>query len=262
MSPPDGGPEQLRYRPCPSAPSLASVTIVPTTTLVRGARSTHTTIALKMLMAVTGVIFLGYVLLHMYGNLKAFAGHDAYNDYAEHLRTLGEPMLPYAGFLWVLRVVLIVALVLHVWAAWKLALRARRARSVRYRVKRNSSSSPASRLMRWGGLALLLFVVWHLLNFTVGKVNVTGGPTNDPYNLLVDSFATWWLTVIYLLAMVALGMHLWHGVWSAAQTLGVTNNARARRNAKVGGVVAAVVIAGGFALVPLFILAGVITKGA
>jgi succinate dehydrogenase / fumarate reductase, cytochrome b subunit len=238
------------------------VTIVPTTTLVRGARSTHTTIALKMLMAVTGVIFLGYVLLHMYGNLKAFAGHDAYNDYAEHLRTLGEPMLPYAGFLWVLRVVLIVALVLHVWAAWKLALRARRARSVRYRVKRNSSSSPASRLMRWGGLALLLFVVWHLLNFTVGKVNVTGGPTNDPYNLLVDSFATWWLTVIYLLAMVALGMHLWHGVWSAAQTLGVTNNARARRNAKIGGMVAAVLIAGGFALVPLFILAGVITKGA
>ena len=238
------------------------MTIVPTTTLVRGARSTHTTIALKMLMAVTGVIFLGYVLLHMYGNLKAFAGHDAYNDYAEHLRTLGEPMLPYAGFLWVLRVVLIVALVLHVWAAWKLALRARRARSVRYRVKRNSSSSPASRLMRWGGLALLLFVVWHLLNFTVGKVNVTGGPTNDPYNLLVDSFATWWLTVIYLLAMVALGMHLWHGVWSAAQTLGVTNNARARRNAKIGGVVAAVLIAGGFALVPLFILAGVITKGA
>jgi succinate dehydrogenase / fumarate reductase cytochrome b subunit len=238
------------------------VTIVPTTTLVRGARSTHTTIALKMLMAVTGVIFLGYVLLHMYGNLKAFAGHDAYNDYAEHLRTLGEPMLPYAGFLWVLRVVLIVALVLHVWAAWKLTLRARRARSVRYRVKRNSSSSPASRLMRWGGLALLLFVVWHLLNFTVGKVNVTGGPTNDPYNLLVDSFATWWLTVIYLLAMVALGMHLWHGVWSAAQTLGVTNNARARRNAKIGGMVAAVLIAGGFALVPLFILAGVITKGA
>ena len=233
-----------------------------TTTLVRGARSTHTTIAWKMLMAVTGVVFLLYVLLHMYGNLKAFAGHDAYNDYAEHLRTLGEPMLPYAGFLWVLRVVLIVALVLHVWAALKLTLRARRARTVRYQVKKNSASTPSSRMMRWGGLALLLFVIWHLINFTIGKVNVTGGPTNDPYNLLVDSFSTWWLTVIYLLAMVALGMHLWHGVWSAAQTLGVTNNARARRNAKVGGVVAAVVIAGGFALVPIFILVGVITKGA
>ena len=212
-------------------------------------------------MAVTGVVFLLFVLLHMYGNLKAFAGHDAYNDYAEHLRTLGEPMLPYAGFLWVLRVVLIVALVLHVWAALKLTLRARRARTVRYQVKKNLASTLSSRTMRWGGLALLVFVVWHLINFTIGKVNVTGGPTNDPYNLLVDSFSTWWLTVIYLLAMVALGMHLRHGVWSAAQTLGVTNNARARRNAKVGGVVAAVVIAGGFALVPIFILAGVITKG-
>jgi succinate dehydrogenase / fumarate reductase, cytochrome b subunit len=241
---------------------MTSVTVVPTTTLVRGARSTHTTVAWKMLMAVTGVIFLIYVLLHMYGNLKAFAGHDAYNDYAEHLRTLGEPMLPYSGFLWVLRVVLVVALVLHVWAALKLWVRARRARGVRYQVKKNPSSTPGSRFMRWGGLALLLFVIWHLINFTIGKVNVAGGPTNDPYNLLVDSFSTWWLTLIYLLAMVALGLHLWHGVWSAAQTLGVTNNARARRNAKVGGVVAAVVIAGGFALVPLFILAGVITKGA
>jgi succinate dehydrogenase / fumarate reductase, cytochrome b subunit len=235
---------------------------MPSATLVRGARSTRTTIALKMLMAVTGVVMLLFVLVHMYGNLKAFAGHDAYNEYAEHLRTLGEPMLPYSGFLWVLRVVLIVALVLHVWAAFRLTLRARRARTVRYQVKRNPASTVSSRTMRWGGLALLLFLVWHLANFTVGKVNVTGGPTGDPYNLLVDSFATWWLTVIYLLAMVALGLHLWHGVWSAAQTLGVTNNARARRNAKVGGVVAAVVIAGGFALVPIFILAGVITKGA
>ena len=73
--------------------------VAPTTqpALVKGARSTRTTIALKMLMAVSGLIFIGFVLLHMYGNLKAFAGHDAYNDYAEHLRTLGEPMLPYAG---------------------------------------------------------------------------------------------------------------------------------------------------------------------
>ncbi len=245
---------------CRPAPALTSVPTVATTTLVRGVRSTHTTIALKMLMAVSGLLFIVFVLLHMYGNLKAFAGHDAYNDYAEHLRTLGEPMLPYSGFLWVLRVALIVALVVHVWAAVALTVRARRARPVRYAVKKNSASTVSSRVMRWGGVALLLFLVWHLINFTIGKVNVTGRPTTDPYNLLVDSFATWWLTVIYLLAMAALGMHLLHGVWSAAQTLGVTNNAAARRNAKVGGAIAAVVIAGGFALVPIFILAGVITK--
>ena len=237
------------------------MTSVATATLVKDSRSTRSTIALKLLMALSGIIFIAYVLAHMYGNLQAFAGHDAFNEYAHHLRTFGEPMLPHMGLLWVIRVGLIVSLVVHVVCAFALWRRANNARSVKYVVKRNRHSTKASHLMRWGGVTLLLFIAWHLLNFTIGKVNVTGGPTNDPYNLLVDSFSTWWLTVIYLLALLALGLHLWHGVWSAAQTLGVTNNARARRNAKVGGVVAAVVIAGGFALVPLFILAGVITKG-
>jgi succinate dehydrogenase / fumarate reductase cytochrome b subunit len=114
--------------------------------------------------------------------------------------------------------------------------------------------------MRWGGVTILLFIIWHLLNFTVGKINVQGGATNDPYNLLVDTFDAWWLTLIYLVAMLALGMHLRHGVWSAAQTLGLTNNAAARRNANMLAALTAVVIAGGFSLVPIFVLAGVITK--
>jgi succinate dehydrogenase / fumarate reductase cytochrome b subunit len=114
--------------------------------------------------------------------------------------------------------------------------------------------------MRWGGLALLLFIIWHLINFSIGRVNVTGGPTADPYNLVVDSFSTWWLTLIYLLAMVALGMHIRHGVWSASQTLGWTSNERARHRAKATGIFLAVLIAGGFSLVPIFVLAGVITK--
>ncbi len=183
-------------------------------------------------MAASGILFILYVLLHMYGNLKAFAGHDAYNEYAAHLRTLGEPMLPGSGFLWIMRVVLIVALVVHVYAALALWRRAATARSTRYVMKKNLASSFSSRWMRWGGITILLFLIWHLLNFTIGKVNVAGGATNDPYNLLVDTFDTWWMTVIYLLAMVALGLHLHHGTWSAAQTLGLTNNARARRNAK------------------------------
>ena len=231
-----------------------------TTTLVRDARASRSTITLKLLMAVSGIIFIGFVLVHMYGNLKAFSGHDAFNEYAAHLRTLGEPMLPHAGFLWLVRAVLIVALVVHVACAVALWRRAGRARTTRYVMKKNVASTLSSRTMRWGGLALLLFIVWHLMNFTIGKVNVTGGSTNDPYNLLVDSFDTWWLTVIYLVAMVALGMHLQHGVWSAAQTLGLTNTVRARRNSKSLGWILAVVIAGGFSLVPLFVLAGVITK--
>ncbi|MBB6628886.1 succinate dehydrogenase cytochrome b subunit [Nocardioides sp. KIGAM211] len=231
-----------------------------TTTLVRGARSTRSTIALKLLMAVSGLIFIGFVLLHMYGNLKAFSGHDAYNEYADHLRTIGEPMLPREGLLWLIRTVLIVSLVVHVSSAVALWRRSGQARTVKYHVKKNRSSSFSSRFMRWGGLTILVFLVWHLLNFTIGKVNVQGGATNDPYNLLVDSFDVWWLTLIYLVAMAALGLHLHHGVWSSAQTLGLTNNAKARRNAKTLGWIVAVVIAGGFSLVPVFVLAGVITK--
>ncbi len=238
---------------------LSVATTSPRPTLVKGARGARSTIALKLLMAVSGIVFILFVLAHMYGNLKAFAGHDAYNEYAEHLRILGEPMLPREGFLWILRVVLIVALAVHVYCAVALWRRAGRARTVKYQVKKNLSSTFSSRFMRWGGVTILLFLIWHLMNFTVGKVNVSGGPTNDPFDLLVDTFDTWWMTLIYLLAMVALGMHLLHGVWSSAQTLGLTNNARARRNAKGLGVIVAVVIAGGFALVPIFVLAGVIS---
>lgn len=234
------------------------MTSVATTTLVKGARASRSTIALKLLMAISGLVFIGYLLLHMYGNLKVFAGHDAFNEYAHHLRTFGEPMLPPSGLLWVVRLVLVVALVVHVSSFVALARRARAARSQKYVVKRNLASSLSSRTMRWGGLTLLIFIVWHLIHFTIGKVNPDGGPTNDPYNLLVDSFSLWWMTIIYLLALVALALHLHHGTWSAMQTLGLTGTARARARAKRLGVVIAVLVAGGFALVPLSVLVGIV----
>lgn len=237
-------------------------THTPTTTLLRGARASQSSIFLKILMAVTGFLFVLFVLAHMYGNLKAFAGHDAYDEYADHLRTIGTPLLPHSGFLWVLRVVLLVALVVHVYCAVVLWRRVQAARPVKYQVKKNVHSSLSSRTMRWGGLALLLFIVWHLLEFTIVKINVGSGPatdSKDPYLLLVDSFNVWWMTVIYLLAMLALAFHLHHGVWSASESLGWTGTKRARRNAKALGWIAAVVIAGGFSLVPFFILVGVIS---
>jgi len=229
-------------------------------TLVEKSRSTRSTIALKMLMAGSGVIFLVFVLVHMYGNLKAFGGHDAFNTYAHHLRKFGEPILPRGGMLWVLRSVLIVSIVVHVVTAVILWRRAHKARSVKYEVKKYRNSSISSRTMRWGGLTLLLFIVWHLLNFSIGKVNISGGATDDPYNLLVDTFTPVWMTLIYLAAMVALGLHLHHGTFSALQTLGLTGNAHARVRAKRLGLVVAVVIAGGFSLVPLFVVFGVISK--
>lgn len=229
-----------------------------TTTLVKPARASRSTIALKISMALSGLVFIGYLLLHMYGNLKVFAGHDAFNEYAEHLRTIGEPMLPHNGLLWIVRLVLLTALVVHVSSFVALARRARRARSHKYVMKRNLASSLSSRTMRWGGLTLLIFVVWHLIHFTIGEVNPTGGPTDDPYNLLVDSFSVWWMTLIYLIAMVALGMHLHHGTWSAMQTLGLTGTAKTRDRAKRLGVVVAVLIAGGLAVVPASVLLGIV----
>ena len=222
-------------------------------------RSTRTTIALKLLMAASGVFFIGFVLTHMYGNLKAFGGQDAYDEYAQHLRTLGTPTLPYAGLLWMMRVGLIVSLVVHVTAAVTLWRRARKARPVKYVMKKRTGATFASLMMRWGGVAILLFVIWHLLNFSIGRINVTGGPTDDPYNLLVDSFQTWWLTLIYLVAMAMLGAHLHHGIFSATQTLGLTGNVRTRTLSKRVAFTLAVIIAGGFSLVPLGVLFGVIS---
>lgn len=221
-------------------------------------RAWKSTVALKLMMAASGLIFIAFVLGHMYGNLKAFSGHDAYNEYAEHLRTLGEPILPRSGLLWLMRAGLIVALAVHVSCAAMLWRRALRARTVGYVARPVRNSSLASRSMRWGGLTLLLFLIWHLINFTIGKVNLRGGPTNDPYVLLVDTFTVWWSTALYLAAMTALGLHLWHGTWSAAQTLGWTSSEPRRRLAKLTAGATALVIAGGFSLSPIFIFAGVI----
>ena len=210
-------------------------------------------------MAASGLFFVGFVLTHMYGNLKAFGGQDAFDEYADHLRTLGTPTLPYAGLLWVMRVGLIVSLVVHVAAAVALWRRARIARPVKYVMKKRTGATFASLMMRWGGVTILLFVVWHLINFSIGRVNVTGGPTDDPYNLLVDSFQPWRLTLIYLVAMAMLGAHLHHGIFSATQTLGLTSNVRSRTLSKRASFTLAVIIAGGFSLVPLAVLFGVIS---
>ncbi len=210
-------------------------------------------------MALTGLIFIGYVLLHMYGNLKVFGGQESFDDYAHHLRTFGEPILPYGGLLWVMRVVLILSLLVHAVAAYTLWARAAGARSQKYVVKKAAVASLSSRTMRWGGTALLLFVLFHVLHLTTRTIT-PGGDSESPYQRMVNGFSpdTWWVSVIYLLAMVALAMHLRHGVWSAAQTLGFTNSpaARARWNLVAYGTAA--VIAVGFALVPLSVLFGIV----
>ncbi|EOD65498.1 succinate dehydrogenase cytochrome b subunit [Amycolatopsis vancoresmycina] len=212
------------------------------------------TIGKKAVMAVTGVLLLAFVFAHMVGNLKTFLGAAELNHYAAWLRTIGEPVLRAEWFLWLQRAVLLVALVLHVTAAAQLARRDLRARPVRY-VHRRPQATFAVRTMRWGGATLAVFVVWHILDFTVGAVNRDFVP-GDPYHNLVADFRVWWVNVIYLIALAMLGLHIRHGFASAARTLGV--GANRERAIKILGSTTAVVVAGGYALVPVAIMTGVV----
>lgn len=227
-----------------------------THTAARQVKGRRTSVALKLVMAVTGVIFLLFVLAHMYGNFKALSGQQAFDDYAHHLRVLGEPMLPESGFLWVMRLGLIVSLVLHVWAATVLTRRKRAARTQKYVMKKSVSSSLSSRTMMWGGLALLLFIVFHILQFTTLTIEV-GGSFDSPYDRLVAAFETWWLVAIYVVAMIALGMHLRHGIFSAVQTLGWSNRTR-QPKIKAAALAVAVVVVVGFLVPPLAIAFGLV----
>lgn len=244
--------------------SKGQAPLVATTTSTTQRSSGLSTIGLKLLMAVSGLFFVFYVLMHMYGNLKILipagqgqeVGH-AFNEYAHHLRTMFEPILPYEGLLWIFRILLIVALVAHVYSAMKLTGRAHAARSQKYVVKDAMKTSLSSRTMRWGGVALLLFVIFHLLHFTTHNIpgSYYGG---TPAEMVFDAFKNPLMVLLYLLALVALAMHLHHGTWSAMQTLGFTNTAKSRGLAKTAGVIVAAVVAIGFAIPPLAILAGII----
>lgn len=232
---------------------------VTTTTLASAARARRSTIVYKLAMAVTGLVFIGYVLLHMYGNLKVFAGQKSFDEYAHHLRVIGEPILPENGALWIFRVVLLTSLLLHAVAAFTLWKRSADARGQRYEVKKAVSSTFSSRTMRWGGLTLLFFVVFHVLHLTVRAVT-PGGDSDSPYERMVNGFQpdVFWVPLVYLLAMAALAMHLRHGVYSAAQTMGLTSTPQRRKLYDTAGVLLAVVVAGGFALVPLAVLTGLV----
>ena len=235
---------------------MATTTVSSRPTSARG-----TTVFLKLLMAATGLFFVFYVLLHMYGNLKVLAGPEAFDGYAHHLRTFGEPMLPYEGLLWIFRILLVLSLVGHVYAAVTLWSRAGKARTTRYAVVKSAITSKA---MRWGGVFLLLFIIWHLLHFTIAKPVVnSAGPdaaaiAASPYAMVVASFQLWWMVLIYLLALAALGLHLAHGVFSAQQTLGWTQTAKGYARAKGIGHLVAAVVAVGFAIPPLAILFGLV----
>jgi succinate dehydrogenase / fumarate reductase cytochrome b subunit len=195
----------------------------------------------------------------MAGNLKFFAGGGgeggaAINIYGEWLRGIGYPAMPHAGLLWVIRIALLGAAVLHVHAAYALTRMNWRARPRRYR-RRAQQLGWAERTMRWSGVALLVFIVYHILHFTTGQAHLDFVP-GDVYHNLVSAFSVWWVAAIYVVAMVLLGMHLYHGLWSLFQSLG-WNHLRFNHWRRVFAVVFAVLVSAGFVLVPLAIWFGI-----
>lgn len=231
---------------------VATPTLTPRKTTARS-----TTIALKTLMAVTGLLFVLFVVAHMYGNLKILDSRAAFDEYAHHLRVLGEPMLPYGGFLWVFRIVLILAVLGHAYAAFTLWKRNTAARGKsKYVVKKAVKASLASKTMRWGGVALLLFVVFHILHFTANVIRPDGGDYPSPAERYVSSFELWWVALIYLLAMIALSLHLMHGVWSMCATLGWNHTKKSEAIARGVALAIALIVGIGFMLPPLMILFG------
>jgi len=211
----------------------------------------------KILMAATGVVFVLFVLAHMYGNLKAFYGPEKFNHYAEFLREVGAPMFGHGQLLWIFRIVLLAAVAIHVLMALQLWLMSRAARPVPYaKGLRPEESTYASRTMRWGGVILAAFVTYHLLHFTVGTVHPDFVP-GAAYENLVIGFQSWPVVLAYTVAMAALCLHLYHGVWSALQTLGA-NHPRYNRYRRPLAVVVAGVVFVGFMSVPVAVVAGII----
>jgi succinate dehydrogenase / fumarate reductase cytochrome b subunit len=225
-------------------------------------RLTQTSIGKKVIMAVTGLIGVAFVLGHMYGNLKVFFGEEEFAAYAIGLRELGEPIFTHSEPLWLVRLVLLAAVVLHVWAAWSLSRESQRARQVQYAQYKTLKTNLAALYMRVGGVILLIFLVFHLMHFTWGVPGIhpdfIWAESGAYHNLVVGLQSYAYLPAIfYIIAMVFLASHLYHGVWSMFQTLGL-NNKDYTQALRWLALATAIIVAGGFAIVPLAVIIGLV----
>jgi succinate dehydrogenase / fumarate reductase cytochrome b subunit len=218
----------------------------------------RSTIGKKIIMGITGLIGIGFVIVHMAGNLQAFVGQEKINAYSAMLHG------PLNELLWLVRIVLIVAVVLHVLMAYQLTRRSADARPIGYQRKTPQVATVASRTMKWGGVLLLVFIVFHILHFTTETIDPAGwrGMTDvrgnhDIYGDIVASFHIWWVAAFYIVAMLALGLHLYHGAWSSVRTLGYAKPSPNPLHRRIALVVAVGVWLG-FTLVPVGVIAGLI----
>ncbi len=221
----------------------------------------RTSIGKKAVMAVTGLIWIGYVVMHMYGNLKAFQGPVYFNEYAEGLRELGAPVFGHLHLLTIARIVLLVSIVLHVWSAWSLYQQARYARPFGYAERKVVQANYASLTMRLGGTVILLFIIYHLMHLTWGVPLVHPDfVRGDPYHNLVTGFQFVPAAIIYIIAVIALGFHLYHGTWSMFQTLGLSRRRYEQFEQPIRALswLLAILVPAGFASVPIAVLLGII----
>ncbi|HXT17827.1 MAG TPA: succinate dehydrogenase cytochrome b subunit [Gemmatimonadaceae bacterium] len=218
----------------------------------------RSTIGKKIIMGVTGLIGIGFLILHVAGNLQAFEGQSKLNEYSAMLHG------PASELLWLVRIVLIVSVVLHVLMAYQLTMRSQAARPIGYQRRVPQVSTLASRTMKWGGVFLLLFIIFHILHFTTETIDPAGwrGMTDihgqhDIYGNVVASFRIWWVALVYIVAMVFLGLHLYHGAWSSVRTLGHAKQSPNPLHRRVAAIVA-IALWAGFTLVPVGVIVGLI----
>src|SRR5882724_7779661 len=216
-----------------------------------------TMVGKKVVMAVTGAVLVAFVVGHMLGNLKIFLGAEAIDTYAVFLRTMGEPLVPYSVLLWVVRIVLLTCVALHITAAVQLTRMNWAARPESYDTKQSIATTYASRTTRWSGVILVLFIVYHLLHLTAGRVGFRAVEFQhlSVYHNVVTGFSVWYVALFYVVAMACLCLHLDHGIWSMLQTVG-WNDARSTPFLRALSLGAALVVFLGFISVPVAVLAG------
>src|SRR3954463_6355735 len=238
-------------------PSVVTVVTVTDSGQRRTPKAAKTnSVVKKVVMAVSGIVMLLFLIAHMIGNLHVFQGAASFNDYSHWLREVGEPALPPRTLLTIIEIVLVVSVVAHMWAAISLWRQAKRARPERYVTKKSVAQSYASRTMRWGGVIIALFVVYHILDLTFGAANPAGTDAT-PYEKLIASFQNPIATTVYVVTLILLGMHLRHGIWSATQTLGQSNRRRGRTGHARAIVFAPLLIAGSL-VVPAAVVFGLV----
>lgn len=211
-------------------------------------------------MAITGLFLVLFLCFHAFGNLKLFASKEDFNLYAESLRSFLYPILPHRFFLWCFRIVLLACAVLHIWAARWLTLRNYKTGGrTKYVKRRYMEGSFAARTMIWSGILLLLFVIFHLLQFTTQTITVGYENHAAPADRVILAFQEWWVVLIYAVAMLAVCTHIWHGFYAAFMTLGANVGPGARRVLKICASIVSVLLFVGFMVTPFAILFGGIT---